>query len=161
VEFDKLVTEFEKNLHILPRNVDELKKVFLTVQAIQSSTIDMEGRYRDLCKRYAVLQAYNIDIIEDEIVQLENSWRRWQTLWLHEIKVVKKRMEPVKLRFKKMTLEGRDKFRKEVQAFVKRYFNKGPGTVGAELEKCLDLLEVRLTTSFIFRFYQGVMNRVL
>jgi len=73
---------------------------------------------------------------------LEETWKRWQMLWLHEIKVVSKRMEPVKLRFKNITIEERDKFRKQILAFVKRYFAAGPGTVAADLEKGLDLLSV-------------------
>lgn len=148
MEFDKLVADFDKNLHVLPRTVNELKQVFLTIQDIQASTIDMEGRYRDLCKRYAVLQAYDIEVNEEEIAQLENSWKRWQTLWLKEVKIVTKRMEPVKVRFKKMTVEDRNKFRKQVQAFVKRYFAEGPGTVGADLEKGLDLFEVSSFLSY-------------
>lgn len=63
-------------------------------------------------------------------------------LWLHEIKVVSKRMEPVKVRFKNITMEERDKFRKNVLNFVKRYFASGPGAVGGDLEKGLELLEV-------------------
>jgi len=61
-DFDRLVSDFETDLHILPRSVDELKKVFQTVQMIQSSTIDMEGRYRDLIKRYMVLEHYSIEV---------------------------------------------------------------------------------------------------
>lgn len=141
-EFDKIVSEFDRNLHVNPRTVNDLKQVFLTVQAIQANTIEMEGRYRDMCKRYAVLQAYNIPVNEEEIAVLENSWMKWQTLWLYEVKVIIKRMEPVKIRFKKKTVEDRNKFRKEVQAFVQKYFSHGPGTVGADLEKGLDVLDV-------------------
>jgi len=39
-----------------------MKKVFTTVQNIQSSTIDMEAKYRDLLKRYAVMRAYDIPV---------------------------------------------------------------------------------------------------
>lgn len=142
VEFDKLVIDFDKNLHIYPRSVDELKHVFLTLTSIQQNTVEMEGRYRDLCKRYTVLQAYDIEVNEEEIAGVENSWKKWQALWLYEVKVVQKKMEPVKLRFKGYTVQGRNRFRKEVQAWVKRYFAQGPGTCEADIEKGLELFEV-------------------
>jgi hypothetical protein len=80
---------------------------------------------------------------EDDTSLLEETWRKWQGLWLHEVKVVSKRMEPVKIRFKEITRNQRDNvFKKAVATFVKRYWTTGPGTVGSELEKGVVLLEV-------------------
>ncbi len=105
--------------------------------------------YKDLTTRYAVLKLYNIEVqkeqwltvvgillkllfiilwrqVSDEEQQLlEETWKRWQALWLHEVKVVNKRMEPIKGRFTKITIQERDRFRAEVLAFVKRYYDSG------------------------------------
>ena len=140
-ELDKTVSDYERDLRIIPRTVDELKFVFLTVQSIADSTIDMEARYRDLLTRYSVLRMYDIEVSEEEVELLEETWKRWQSLWLHEIKIVQKKMEPIKGRFMKITKIERNKFKDEVLAFVKRYYNQGPGTVGPDLEKGLELLE--------------------
>jgi len=66
-----------------------------------------------------------MQVSEEEEQLLEETWKRWQALWLHEVKVVTKRMEPIKGRFTKITIQERDRFRAEVLAFVKRYYEKG------------------------------------
>jgi len=63
-------------------------------------------------------------------------------LWLREVKIVSKRMEPIKVRFTEITVEDRGFFKDDVIEFKKRYFATGPGTVGADLEKGLQLLDV-------------------
>lgn len=46
----------------MPRNLEDLKMICQTIQSIMSTTINMEAVYRDLSRRYSVLELYNIEV---------------------------------------------------------------------------------------------------
>jgi len=150
--------------------VEELKKVLTTIKAIQDSTVDMEGRYHDLKMRYATLTRYRIEVKnvilehhwpkskqhygeyesfffqfeEEEIHLLDETWKQWNLLWLHEIKIISKQLDPVKARFKKLAIQQRAKLKADLVYFCKRFYaSGGPSPIQWNIDNGFEVLKVR------------------
>ncbi|XP_053555751.1 dynein axonemal heavy chain 10 [Bombina bombina] len=144
VELYNLRDELESlsvNLKQAPNTLDDLKFVLATIANIRDMSMMVEIRIRDILERYRTLTMYNIEFDEEEKVLADKITVIWEELF-QESKLVDQSLGKVKKTFTQITKDQIEEYKKELAEFAERFRLEGPGSVGEDLDKGLQILTV-------------------
>ncbi|XP_049721902.1 dynein axonemal heavy chain 10 isoform X2 [Elephas maximus indicus] len=143
-ELSNLNEEIEflaKNLKKSPTTLEDLKFVLATIAEIRSKSLVMELRYRDVQERYRTLAMYNIYPSDAERELVGKIESMWSALFSDSVNV-EHALGGIKRTFTEITRAEILNFRQQMQKFASRFYAEGPGSVGADLDKGIDLLAI-------------------
>uniref|UniRef100_I3N0B0 Dynein axonemal heavy chain 10 n=1 Tax=Ictidomys tridecemlineatus TaxID=43179 RepID=I3N0B0_ICTTR len=143
-ELESLQEEIEslsKNLKKSPSTLEELKFVLATIAEIKSKSLVMELRYKDVQERYRTLAMYKIFPPEAEQEQVNNIENMWVGLF-NEALNVDHALLGIKRTFTEITRGEIMNYKLQIENFAKRFYSEGPGSVGEDLDRGVELLGV-------------------
>nr|DBA23158.1 TPA: hypothetical protein GDO54_014099 [Pyxicephalus adspersus] len=127
------------NLKQTPDTLEDLKFVLATIADIRDMSLVAEMRYRDIQERYRTLAMYNIEFDEEEKILAEKITQMWEDLF-QESKQVDRSLGRVKKTFTQITKDQIGEYKKELSQFAELFRTEGPGAVGDDLDKGLQIL---------------------
>ncbi|CAH1233746.1 DNAH10 [Branchiostoma lanceolatum] len=142
-ELFTLKTELEgqtSDLKKVPDTLEDLKFVLGVIANIKDISLDVEMRFVDLQERYRTLGMYKIEVTEEEIELVKDMPQIWGDLFM-DSKFVDARLGPVKKKFTEITLQQIQEFDKDLNTFGETFHAEGPGAVGTDLDKGVEILE--------------------
>ncbi|OXB64089.1 hypothetical protein ASZ78_002019 [Callipepla squamata] len=130
-----------ENLKTPPDSLEELKIILSTITAIRGMSLTVELTYLDIWERYRTLSMYDIQVAEEEQEMADKIKEKWETLFL-ETSVVDHNLGGVKRMFTEITKQQIEDYRTKVADFFCKFMAEGPGAVGEDLDKGLELMAV-------------------
>ena len=129
----------DHDLKRAPETLEDLKFVLSVIAQIHVMSLDVELSYVDIQERYRTLQVYGINVPESELVLASGITNMWNDLF-QEARRVDHSLVVVKKKFTEITCEQVVEFTKDVEALYNRFQSEGPGTVGSDLDKGVELV---------------------
>ncbi|XP_004753142.1 dynein axonemal heavy chain 10 isoform X1 [Mustela putorius furo] len=128
-----------KNLKKSPNTLEDLKFVLATIAEIRSKSLIMELRYRDVQERYRTMAMYNVFPSDAEKELVNNIENMWLNLFNDSVNV-EHALGSIKRTFTEITRGEISNYRQQIEDFAKRFYREGPGSVGDDLDKGVELL---------------------
>ncbi|XP_073737373.1 dynein axonemal heavy chain 10 [Callorhinus ursinus] len=128
-----------KNLKKSPSTLEDLKFVLGTIAEIRSKSLAMELRYRDVQERYRTMAMYNVFPSDAEKELVDNIESMWSNLFNDSVNV-EHVLGGIKRTFTEITRGEISNYRQQIEDFAKRFHREGPGSVGDDLDKGVELL---------------------
>uniref|UniRef100_A0A452SER6 Dynein axonemal heavy chain 10 n=1 Tax=Ursus americanus TaxID=9643 RepID=A0A452SER6_URSAM len=141
-ELHTLCEEMEslaKSLKKSPSTLEDLKFVLATIAEIRSKSLVMELRYRDVQERYRTMAKYKVFPSDAEKELVDNIENMWSNLFNESVNV-EHALGGIKRTFTEITRGEISNYRQQIEDFAKRFYREGPGSVGDDLDKGLELL---------------------
>ncbi|XP_039416979.1 dynein heavy chain 10, axonemal isoform X2 [Corvus cornix cornix] len=136
------IQRLSENVNRPPETLDDLRVILSTFGVIKGVSLEVELRYLDIGERYRTLALYNIPVAEEEQEKSDNLREAWETL-LMEAAEVSRNLDcegGVKETFTKVTKQQIEDYSKETEEFFQKLLTEGPGVVGDDLDKGLELM---------------------
>ncbi|KAF4798840.1 Dynein-1-alpha heavy chain, flagellar inner arm I1 complex [Turdus rufiventris] len=127
-----------------PETLDDLRVVLSAFGVVRNISLEVELRYLDIGERYRTLELYNIPVPKEEQLKSDNLRETWETV-LMEAAEVSRSLDckgGVKEAFTKVTQQQIEDYNKETEDFFQKLLTEGPGVVGDDLDKGLELMAV-------------------
>uniref|UniRef100_A0A8C0KP17 Dynein axonemal heavy chain 10 n=1 Tax=Canis lupus dingo TaxID=286419 RepID=A0A8C0KP17_CANLU len=128
-----------KNLKKSPSTLEDLKFVLATIAEIRSKSLVMELRYRDVQERYRTMAMYNVFPSDAEKELVDKIESMWSNLFNESVNV-EHALGGIKRTFTEITRGEISNYRQQIEDFAKRFYREGPGSVGDDLDKGVELL---------------------
>ncbi|XP_030875567.1 dynein heavy chain 10, axonemal [Leptonychotes weddellii] len=128
-----------KNLKKSPSTLEDLKFVLATIAEIRSKSLVMELRYRDVQERYRTMAMYNVFPSDAEKELVDNIESMWSNLFNDSVNV-EHALGGIKRTFTEITRGEISNYRQQIEDFAKCFYREGPGSVGDDLDKGVELL---------------------
>uniref|UniRef100_UPI000FC45FB7 Dynein axonemal heavy chain 10 n=1 Tax=Bos taurus TaxID=9913 RepID=UPI000FC45FB7 len=141
-ELNNLHEEIEslnKNLKKSPSTLEDLKFVLATIAEIRSKSLVMELRYRDVQERYRTMAMYGLFPSDAEKELVDNIESMWSNLFNDSL-TVEHALGGIKRMFTELTRGEILNYRQQIEDFAKRFYREGPGSVGEDLDRGVELL---------------------
>ncbi|KAI4568749.1 hypothetical protein MJG53_014367 [Ovis ammon polii x Ovis aries] len=141
-ELNNLHEEIEslnKNLKKSPSTLEDLKFVLATIAEIRSKSLVMELRYRDVQERYRTMAMYGLFPSDAEKELADNIESMWLNLFNDSVNV-EHALGGIKRMFTELTRGEILNYRQQIEDFAKRFYREGPGSVGENLDRGVELL---------------------
>ena len=123
-----------------PNTLEDLKFVLTTISDIKAMSLDVETKIRDIQERYRTLAMYDIEVTDEEKdIQLKMP-QIWDEL-VYKSKNTDAGLFNVKKKFTEYTQDQIKEFKKDITTFSTKFFESGPGAVGTDLDKGLELMK--------------------
>ncbi|XP_056113379.1 dynein axonemal heavy chain 10 [Rhinichthys klamathensis goyatoka] len=135
-ELLKLSDHLKRN----PNTLEDLKFVLGTITDIRDMSLLVEMRIDDIQERYRTLSMYNVETSEEEVQLSANICNLWSELF-KESRRVDCGLGKVKKTFAEITLNQIEEYKQEISIFAESFNMHGPGAVGDDLEKGLDIMD--------------------
>ncbi|XP_015274779.1 PREDICTED: dynein heavy chain 10, axonemal [Gekko japonicus] len=130
-----------QNLKTSPSTLEDLKFVLGTIAEIKHMSLEVELKYLDIQERYRTLATYNIPTTEEEWELVNNIKQKWENLF-NEALTVDHSLGSIKKTFTEITRDQIGNYSKEIADFYHRFITEGPGSVGENLDKGVELMVV-------------------
>ncbi|XP_075256614.1 dynein axonemal heavy chain 10-like [Convolutriloba macropyga] len=134
-ELDQLDVDLKKS----PNELEDLKFVLATIAKIKDISLDVEMKIVDIQEAYRTLDMYKIEVAQEEMTLQANIKTQWEELQM-EGKRIDARLVPTKRKFTQITQQDIEKFGQKLAEFQQRFQLEGPGAVGSDLDKGIQLL---------------------
>nr|XP_015221526.1 PREDICTED: dynein heavy chain 10, axonemal [Lepisosteus oculatus] len=134
-ELQQLSDNLKKN----PETLEDLKFVLGTIADIRDMSLVVEMRFTDIQERYRTLGMYGVQVTEEELELSRNIRQIWHDLFV-ESRQVDHSLGRVKKTFTQITKEQTEEFKKELLVFADNFSIEGPGAVGDNLDKGMEVL---------------------
>ncbi|KAF4011790.1 hypothetical protein G4228_003492 [Cervus hanglu yarkandensis] len=141
-ELNNLHEEMEslsKNLKKSPSTLEDLKFVLATIAEIRSKSLVMELRYRDVQERYRTMAMYGLFPSDAEKELVDKIESMWSNLFNDSLNV-EHALGGIKRMFTEITRGEILNYRQQMEDFAKRFYLEGPGSVGEDLDRGIELL---------------------
>ncbi|XP_074916070.1 dynein axonemal heavy chain 10 [Chelonoidis abingdonii] len=135
------IERLSQNLRKTPDSLEDLKFVLGTIAEIKDMTLQVELKYLDIQERYRTLAVYNIPTTEEERELVNKIKQMWETL-LFDSSEVDHSLGSIKKTFTEITREQIGDYSSQIADFFHRFSTEGPGAVGENLDKGLELLDI-------------------
>ncbi|XP_025020180.1 dynein heavy chain 10, axonemal, partial [Python bivittatus] len=135
------IERLSHNLKTTPNTLEDLKFVLGTIAEIKDISLEVELKYLDILERYRTLAMYNICITEEERNLVNKIKLMWETLF-SDAAGVDHSLGSIKKTFTEITREQIGNYNKEIDDFYHRFVTEGPGSVGENLDRGLELMVV-------------------
>ncbi|XP_028270606.1 dynein heavy chain 10, axonemal isoform X2 [Parambassis ranga] len=123
-----------------PDTFEDLKSVISTISDIRDMSLDVEMKFIDIKERYRTMAMYKAEVGEDEMELVGKIGQMWDDLFA-EARRVDRSLKDVKKSFTVSTTENVEEFKQELSIFAESFNMHGPGAVGDDLDKGLDIME--------------------
>ncbi|XP_053061953.1 dynein axonemal heavy chain 10 isoform X4 [Acinonyx jubatus] len=130
-----------KNLKKSPSTLEDLKFVLATIAEIRSKSLVMELRYRDVQERYRTMAMYNLFPPDAEKELVDNIKSMWSNLFNESVNVDHS-LGGIKRTFTEITRGEILNYKQQIEEFAKRFYREGPGSIGDDLDKGVELLAI-------------------
>ncbi|XP_064889438.1 dynein axonemal heavy chain 10 isoform X2 [Columba livia] len=143
-ELFRLQEEIQSLSQILkrpPNSLDDLRIVLGTIEEIRAMSFKVEMKYLDIWERYRTLAMYNLPVAKEEQEMADKIKEKWETLFLEALEVDHS-LGGMKSKFIKITKQQIEDYSKEIEDFFQKFISEGPGAVGEDLDKGLELMAV-------------------
>ncbi|GAB0196984.1 dynein axonemal heavy chain 10 [Grus japonensis] len=124
-----------------PDSLEDLKIVLDTIAEIKGMSFKVELKYLDIWERYRTLAMYNVPVAKEEQEMADSIKEKWETL-LFEASEVDHNLGGIKRKFTKITQQQIEDYSKEIEDFFHKFVTEGPGAVGENLDKGLELMAI-------------------
>ncbi|XP_051490092.1 dynein axonemal heavy chain 10 [Apus apus] len=135
------IQSLSQSLKISPDSLDDLRIVLGTIAQIRHMSFDVELKYLDIWERYQTLTMYNISVDEEEQEMANKIKEKWEALFF-EASEVNHNLGGIKRTFAKVTQQQVEDYHKETENFFHKFMTEGPGAVGENLDKGLELMAI-------------------
>uniref|UniRef100_A0A803TD88 Dynein axonemal heavy chain 10 n=1 Tax=Anolis carolinensis TaxID=28377 RepID=A0A803TD88_ANOCA len=135
------VERLSHNLATPPNTLPDLKFVLGTIAEIKDMSLEVELEYLDIQERYRTLAMYNIPTTEEERLLVDKIKQMWDTLF-SDATTVDHSLGSIKKTFTEITRTQISNYSKEIDDFYQRFITEGPGSVGDNLDKGLELMVI-------------------
>ncbi|XP_053136194.1 dynein axonemal heavy chain 10 [Hemicordylus capensis] len=140
-ELQDEIERLSHNLQTTPSTLEDLKFVLGTIAEIKYMSLEVELKYLDIQERYRTLAMYNIPATDEERELVDHIKHKWDTLF-SEAATVDHSLGSIKKTFTEITREQIANYSKEIEDFYHRFITEGPGSVGEDLDKGVELMVV-------------------
>ncbi|VFV23646.1 dynein heavy chain axonemal [Lynx pardinus] len=135
------IESLAKNLKKSPSTLEDLKFVLATIAEIRSKSLVMELRYRDVQERYRTMAMYNLFPPDAEKELVDNIKSVWSNLFNESVNVDHS-LGGIKRTFTEITRGEILNYKQQIEEFAKRFYREGPGSIGDDLDKGVELLAI-------------------
>ncbi|KAM6051570.1 dynein axonemal heavy chain 10-like [Theristicus caerulescens] len=135
------IQSLSESLKRPPDSLEDLKIVLGTIAQIKGMSFEVELKYLDIWERYQTLATYNIPVAEEEQEMADKIREKWETLFF-ETSEVDHNLAGIKRTFTKITQQQIEDYSKEIEDFFHKFMTEGPGAVGENLDKGLELMAI-------------------
>ncbi|KAM6297937.1 dynein axonemal heavy chain 10 [Aegotheles albertisi] len=135
------IQSLSQKLRTPPDSLDDLRIVLGTIVEIKSMSFNVELKYLDIWERYRTLAMYNIPVAKEEQEMADKIKEEWEALLL-EASEVDHNLARTKRKFTKITEQQIEDYKKEIEDFFQKFMTEGPGAVGEDLDKGLELMTI-------------------
>ncbi|XP_041853005.1 dynein heavy chain 10, axonemal [Melanotaenia boesemani] len=132
--------QLSKKLKQSPDTFEDLQSVLGTISDIRDMSLDVELRYIEIQERYRTLAIYKVEVGDDELQQVAKISQMWSDLCT-ESRQVNKSLKNVKKSFAMVIKQKTEVFEQALSIFAESFNMHGPGAVGENLEKGLNIIE--------------------
>ncbi|XP_045152663.1 dynein axonemal heavy chain 10 [Echinops telfairi] len=133
------IESLTKNLKKSPSTLEDLKFVLATIAEIRGKSLVMELRYKDIQERYRTLAMYDITPTEAEKDLASKIESMWSALFSDSVNV-ERALGGIKRTFTEITRSEISNYKEQIREFAKRFYTEGPGSVGEDLDRGMELL---------------------
>ncbi|XP_030371764.1 dynein heavy chain 10, axonemal [Scaptodrosophila lebanonensis] len=128
------------NLNKTTRELEDFKLVMQTIATVQSTTLTNEQKIHEMQETFTVLSEHKIMFPYEDMLMAHHLEKRWKRLFLSALYRSEK-LQPIKQKFADMTAVEITVFCDNLGDFIKDWDQNGPGTVGAELDRGVRLMD--------------------
>ncbi|XP_017847923.1 dynein heavy chain 10, axonemal [Drosophila busckii] len=128
------------NLNKATRELEDFKLVMQTIATVQATTLTNEQKIHEMQETFTVLSEHEIPFNYEDMLIAHHLEKRWKRLFLSALYRSEK-LQPIKQKFAEMTSGEIDVFCDDLDEFIKDWDENGPGSVGAELERGIRLMD--------------------
>uniref|UniRef100_A0A8C9FH70 Dynein axonemal heavy chain 10 n=1 Tax=Pavo cristatus TaxID=9049 RepID=A0A8C9FH70_PAVCR len=132
------IGRLSQDLKTPPDSLEELKIVLSTITAIRGMSFMVELKYLDIWERYRTLAMYDIQVEQEMAEKIKE---KWETLFF-EASEVDHNLGGIKRKFTEITKQQIEDYSAEVADFFSKFMAEGPGAVGEDLDKGLELMAI-------------------
>ncbi|XP_035829687.1 dynein heavy chain 10, axonemal isoform X2 [Aplysia californica] len=136
-----LLDDKSDDLEQTPSTLDDLKSVLSTISDIKSMSLDVMNKIQDIQERYRTLVMYEIPVDEKDLELQAKLPEIWDELVLKS-KNIDASLVKVKKKFTEITQDQITDFQKALADFSDRFLLEGPGAVGEDLDRGVELLKL-------------------
>ncbi|XP_027593384.2 dynein heavy chain 10, axonemal isoform X1 [Pipra filicauda] len=136
------IQRLSENLNRPLDTLDNFRVVLSTFVEIRGMSFEVELNYLDILERYRTLALYNIPVAKEEQEKADKIREEWETLVLEAAQLNRNmdRKGGAKETFTKVTQQQIKDYSKETEDFFQKLITEGPGSVGDDLDKGLELM---------------------
>uniref|UniRef100_A0A182IR22 AAA+ ATPase domain-containing protein n=1 Tax=Anopheles atroparvus TaxID=41427 RepID=A0A182IR22_ANOAO len=135
-EMMKLRVDLDKNV----KELSHFKTVMQTIQTIQSTTLTVELKIHEMQEIYSILEEHRIKFPLGDMIMAYHLEKRWKKLY-HSALLRSAKLQPTKAKFAEITQNEISTFNAELAKFIAKFRAEGPGTVGLDLDRGVELME--------------------
>ncbi|XP_072207474.1 dynein axonemal heavy chain 10 [Excalfactoria chinensis] len=135
------MARLSQDLKTPPDSLEELKIVLGTIAAIRGMSFTVEMRYLDIWEKYRTLAMYDIQVPKEEQEMADKIKEKWDTLFF-EASEVDHNLGGIKRTFTEVTKQQIEEYSTQVADFFSKFMAEGPGAVGEDLDKGLELMAI-------------------
>uniref|UniRef100_A0A182NRZ8 AAA+ ATPase domain-containing protein n=1 Tax=Anopheles dirus TaxID=7168 RepID=A0A182NRZ8_9DIPT len=132
----KLRTDLDKHV----KELSHFKTVMQTIQTIQSSTLTVELKIHEIQEIYNILEEHRIKFPLGDMIMAYHLEKRWKKIY-HSALLRSSKLQPTKAKFAEITQKEIHTFSEELAKFIAKFRTEGPGTVGLDLDKGVELMD--------------------
>ncbi|XP_024136867.1 dynein heavy chain 10, axonemal isoform X4 [Oryzias melastigma] len=131
--------ELQEKLNQRPDTFEDLKSILGTISDIRDMSLDVEIRFADIKERYRMMAMYKYKVGKDEMELVANIGQIWSHLFA-ESRRMDQSLKDVRETFSKIKMEEIEAFTQDLSIFAGSFNTHGPGTVGNDLDKGLNII---------------------
>ncbi|VDK75302.1 unnamed protein product, partial [Dibothriocephalus latus] len=136
----EMLLHLTAQLRSRPKQLDQLKAVLQTIKYVQDSTLEVEEKLIDIDECHRLLRLHGLSVTAAELEEAGSVSQGW----LHLVQLASsttRHLMPTKQNFVVRIQREVAQFTQKIAAFAERFATCGPGSVGEDLDKGLDLLK--------------------
>ncbi|XP_068620608.1 LOW QUALITY PROTEIN: dynein axonemal heavy chain 10 [Battus philenor] len=122
------------------KGLEDFKLVMATITQVQAMTITAEVKYRGMQEIFHMLRQHGIEVSDDDLSFAKTLESSWGTLYQSSL-FRGNTLEQTKDKFSKLNVSEISNFLKELDDFVEKFDAEGPGSVGEDMDRGLQLME--------------------
>nr|VZI42326.1 unnamed protein product [Spirometra erinaceieuropaei] len=135
----EMLMRLTSQLRSVPKQLDQLKAVLHTIKFVQDSSLEVEQQLIDIDECYRLLRLHGLPVSAAELEEAASVSRGWLQL-LHLVRSTTRQLKPTRQNFVVRIQREVARFTQKISAFAERFAACGPGSVGEDLDRGLELM---------------------
>uniref|UniRef100_A0A8C2U8V4 Dynein axonemal heavy chain 10 n=1 Tax=Coturnix japonica TaxID=93934 RepID=A0A8C2U8V4_COTJA len=135
------IRRLSQDLRTPTESLEDLKIVLGTIATIRGMSFIVEMKYLDIWEKYRTLAMYDIQVPKEEQEMSDKIKEKWENLFL-EASEVDHNLGGIKRTFTEITKQQIEEYSTKVADFFSKFMAEGPGAVGEDLDKGLELMAI-------------------
>ncbi|XP_050088792.1 dynein axonemal heavy chain 10 [Anopheles aquasalis] len=140
IELNDHVQKLRVDLDKHVKELSHFKTVMQTIQTIQTTTLSVELKIHEMQEIYSILEEHRIKFPFGDMIMAYHLEKRWKKLY-HSALLRASKLQPTKAKFAEITQSEISTFHGELAKFISKFRSEGPGTVGLDLDRGVELMD--------------------